>query len=272
MPIVVIARGSLSGGQATAERVARQLGVPAVGRERLVELASSHGAPGPRITQLLDSSPTFWDRFSESHDVYVTYLQAAMCEVAQGGNLVYHGHFGQELLNGVSPILRVRVIAPMEQRIAGAMAERQLGRDEAIAFVKKADEDRLKRVRQLFGVDWTDPALYDLVINLEVMTEDMAAEVIVRAVQFPKFQEQAQVLRQLGDLALATRVKVALIANGWMLNVTASEGHVRITGEVHLLPSDKLDDVARIAAAIEGVEDVTSEVRVVAVPPVATPY
>ena len=45
MPIVAIARGSLIGGQATAERVARLLGVPAVGRETLIELASKFGVP-----------------------------------------------------------------------------------------------------------------------------------------------------------------------------------------------------------------------------------
>ncbi|HVA23276.1 MAG TPA: hypothetical protein VMW62_02700 [Chloroflexota bacterium] len=56
MPIVAIARGSLIGGQATAERVARLLGVPAVGRETLIELASKFGVPGPRLAHLLDTS------------------------------------------------------------------------------------------------------------------------------------------------------------------------------------------------------------------------
>src|SRR5579862_2216213 len=124
MPIVVIARGSLSGGQITAERVAKQLGVPVVGRETLVELASSFGVSGPRIAEILDTSPKFWERFQESHEVYVTYLRAAMCEVAKDAKLVYHGHYGQELLSGVSNILRVRVIAPLAYRIAAATEER----------------------------------------------------------------------------------------------------------------------------------------------------
>jgi cytidylate kinase len=272
MPIVVIARGSLTGGQATAERVARQLGVPAVGRERLIELASKFGLPGPRIAQLLDTSPTFWERFQESRETYVTYLRAAMCEVAEGGQLVYHGHFGQELLSGVDNILRVRVIAPMAYRVAAAMEERQITRDAAIAYIKRADEDRLKRGQQLFGLNWTDPSLYDLVINLDALTEDMAAEIIVRAAQLPRFEDSAGLLRQIHDVALATKVNVALLANGWILHVAAEDGRVRLTGEVHLLPSDKLDDLERIASAVEGVQDVTSDIDVVPVPPVATPY
>jgi cytidylate kinase len=271
MPVIIIARGSLSGGLATAERVAKQLDLPAVGREALLEKAASFGAPGPRIAQLLDTSPTFWDRFQESPEVYVTFMEAAMCQVAIDGRLVYHGHFGKELLVGVSNILRVRVIAPMSYRVSAAMQERRVDADAALAYIKRTDEDRLKRGRQLFGVDWTDPALYDIVLNLDQLTEDMAAEVIVQTVRLPRFQDDAELVRQMRNRALATAVKVALLGNGWLVDVSADGDTVRLKGKVHLLPADQLDDIERIARAVDGVRTVESQVEVVRVPPV-TPY
>jgi hypothetical protein len=41
------------------------------------------------------------------------------------------------------------------------------------------DEDRRKWTRYLYGVDWEDPSLYDLVINLEHISIDQACHLVI---------------------------------------------------------------------------------------------
>jgi cytidylate kinase len=265
MSVITIARGTLSGGQATAERVAARLGYPCLGREELIERASRFGVPGPRLAQILETTPNLWERLSESREAYIAYLQAAMADLAEAGNLVYHGQLGQELLKGVRPLVKVRVIAPMEYRITAAMAAQRLDRQAAIEYIQRADEDRLKRTRFFFGVDWRDPSLYDLVINLDQMSEDTAAELIVTLPHSSPWgtpQGELELERHLRDFVVASRVRVALMVNGWAVRVQARDGLVKLSGEVQLLPSEELDDVMSLAASVPGVREVNlDEVR-----------
>jgi len=51
---------------------------------------------------------------------YLALVQAALAEEVRSGEVVYHGHVGHLLLQGGGPVLRVRVIAPLESRIGVA--------------------------------------------------------------------------------------------------------------------------------------------------------
>jgi cytidylate kinase len=55
----------------------------------------------------------------------------------------------------------------LEFRIGMAQARLKLERDEAIAYVQKMDQQRRKWTQFLYGVDWGDPSLYDIVLNLD---------------------------------------------------------------------------------------------------------
>jgi len=268
MPIVTIARGTLSGGQATAERVAEQLGYRCVGREALVELATKFGVSAPRMNQMLESTPHFWERLTESREAYVAYLEAAMGEIVQQGDLVYHGMLGQELLKGVTSVLRVRVIAPMSYRVAAAMETQHVKHDVATQYINRADDDRLRRMRYLFGVDWRDAALYDLVVNLEQINEDMAADLIVSVARSDKFKSTPQSQRSIENFILASRVNAALVVNGWSVDVEAEDGVVKLRGEIQLASPDEPDDVVRVVRDLPGVKDVESDLTLLPVSPV----
>ncbi len=268
MPIVTIARGTLSGGQATAERVAEQLGYRCVGRETLVELASKFGVPVPRMNEMLESTPRFWERLTESREAYAAYLEAAMGEIVQQGDLVYHGMLGQELLKGVTSVLRVRVIAPMAYRVAAAMEAQHVNREAAAQYINRADEDRLRRVKYLFGVDWRDAALYDLVVNLEQINEDTAADLIVSLARSPRFQPTPESQRSIENFVLASRVNAALVVNGWSVDVEAEDGTIRLRGEIQLASPDEPDDVVRVVKDLPGVKKVESDLTLLPVSPV----
>ena len=94
MSIITISRGSLSGGRDLAERVAARLGYRCISREVLLEAASRYGVPEPKLWELFEKKPSFWEWLTRSRERYIVFMQAAMCEEAQHGQLVYHGQAG----------------------------------------------------------------------------------------------------------------------------------------------------------------------------------
>ncbi len=88
---------------------------------------------------------------------------------------------GSQFILGPGEALRVRVIAPLEQRVEGLVARRGWTEVQARAEVARMDADRVAFQQTSFGRDATDPHHYDLVLNLGHMTLERAATVIEAA-------------------------------------------------------------------------------------------
>ena len=267
MSIISISRASLGAGQTLAELVAQRLGYRCVGSEALIAAATGHGVSEPEITKVLETRPSFWERLSSSREWYVTVLRVAMCEIARDGDLVYHGLAGQELLKGVSHVVRLRVIAPPDQRIRSVMEARHISAEAAKQSVQQVDEDRLHRMRHLFGLDWRDPALYDAVINLEQMTLESAAALTIELAGRPEYQPTPASIKRLNDIELASRVKSTVMErfDGASLDVTADDGHVRLRGTLQGLADDR-EALVDVVKAMPRVKDVQAEVSFQAMP------
>ena len=91
MSIVTVAHAAYSGGNAIADMVAKRMDFRSVDREVLIEASQRYGIPEAKYAEVLEVEGHWWERWRESLRLYRITLQAAMCEVAQGGKLVYHG-------------------------------------------------------------------------------------------------------------------------------------------------------------------------------------
>jgi cytidylate kinase len=258
MAIITISRGAFSGGQALAERVAAILGYRCISREVIVEASQRYGIPEAKFTEVLESAPHWWERWVESLRLYRIVLQAAMCEVAQGGDLVYHGHAGQELFPGIKHVFKVRLTAPLEYRIQQVCSRRGLSEEEARQYIDQVDRSRTRRLQAVFGVDWRDPNRYDIVINIARMTIETAAHLIVEAVKRPEYQPTAESEQAFQDLALTARVQAALITQpktrNLNVNVRAERGVVRVSG-ILIYPEFE-QEIVRIVQSVPGVVQV----------------
>jgi len=267
MSIITISRGSLAAGQTLAEMVAQRLGYRCVGSEALTQAAGQHGISEPEVTKILETRPTFWERLSVSRDWHLTVLRMAMCEVAEGGDVVYHGLAGHELLQGVGHLLKVRVIAPMDQRIKSVMEARRLSAEAAQRWIEQVDHDRLQRMRYLFGIDWRDPALYDAVLNLADMSLDSASTTVVELAARPEYQQSPASTKALHDMALASRVKAAVLEQfpGAALDVQAADGRVSLNGNVQAL-ADEREPLIAMVEGLPGVHAVQADLTFQAMP------
>lgn len=255
MSVITISRGTFSGGKLLAECLAYKLGYRCVDRDVIVERAAAHGVSQEVLRDALQKPPTFMERFSHKRYVYLTLIQAALTEEVKEGKAIYHGNAGHLLLRGGPNVLRTRIIAPIEFRIRTMMERLKYNWDEAAAFLQKGDEDRQKWTHFLYGVNWGDPSLYDIVMNLEHMSIDEACRVISGLAKEPCFQFTAESRRRLKDLALASRVKADLVLDSKTseleLDVQAFDGEVTISGKVPLL--SEVDEIERVVRATPGV-------------------
>jgi cytidylate kinase len=261
MAVITISRGSFSGGKMLAECLAGELGYRCVDRDVIVEKAAAYGVSQEHLRNALSKPPTFWDRFTHTRYAYLTLIQAALTEEVRQGRTVYHGNAGHLLLRGVSHVLRTRIIAPMALRLAMVQDRLKMNRDDALAYVQKMDHDRKKWTHYLYGVDWGDPALYDLVLNLECLDVRQACEAIVAAARQPCFDETPDSRAAMDDLVLASRVRATLVMAPQTANVevevTARAGSVAIRGK--LLKREQAGLIRAVVSGIPGVVNLDLE-------------
>jgi hypothetical protein len=230
-----------------------RLGYRCIDRDELVEKAATPRVSQREIRAALEEPPAFPGRFNHKRYLYLALIQAALVQEVRAGKAIYHGLAGHLLLKGAPALLRLRIVAPLEFRVRMAQERLKLGRDEVIAHIQKVDQDRRKWTQFLYGVDWGDPSLYDLVINLERVTIDHACRLAVDMLEQPGFKYSPECQAAMDDFALASQVRARLAADPFTSNlevdVQASGGRVLIKGDIF----DQLEEVQRLALTVPGV-------------------
>lgn len=263
MPTIVISRGSHSGGVKLAELLGQRLGWKVISQEMVAEAASGYGVSEDDIVRALDTPPSFWERLTRNRERYIVASRAALAQLLDNGTGIYHGLGGQFLLQGLPCLLRVRLIAPLEWRVRSVMAERGVGEAEAAAYIRAMDERRMKWMQQVFGVEWGDPALYDLVLNLATLSLEAAADLVVELVNRREYRATAECLEGFKDFALAARVRAELIFHSGLeaddIEVVARGGIVHLSGgrgfEAHR------GEILRFVRGLPGVRGVLPDVE-----------
>ena len=184
MSIVLISRGSYSRGKELAEMVAQALGYECISREVVMSAAKVFGVKELKLVKAMRDAPSFWGMFPGTRQKYIAYVQAALIRYLEKDDIVYHGLAGHLLVPGVSHVLKVRIISTLEDRVRLVMENEHFDEREARKFILKADEQRRKWTKLVYGADNTDPDLYDLVINVAQIDIEKAAGIVIDAEQF----------------------------------------------------------------------------------------
>lgn len=185
-PYVAISRETGTGGGHIATLVAKKLECPRLGRELLDAMADKFNLEKGMI-KLVDEKTTNWlaeifgcwvDRQLVTQTAYVAHLSQIIMFSACDGKTVLIGRGAQFILPRAKG-LAVRIIAPRPQRVERIMKRRSLDRQAAEQFVADGDQGRRELIQRYFRRDVADPSLYDLVINLQHLDHERAAELIV---------------------------------------------------------------------------------------------
>lgn len=264
MAIVTISRGTFSGGVAVAEAVAERLGVPCISREVVRDAARESGVEEGSLQATLEEPPRFWEKSPGRIPAHLNLVRTALLERALGGDFVYHGYAGHLLLSGLPSVLRVRVIAGEAYRVRTAMADHDMSEKQAVQYVRTLNTQLKKWTRFLYGVDWQDPSLYDVVLRVDRVGVEGAADTIVVMTALAPFQPGEESRKAFSDLLLGSTVWAALTAHPRTrqanVRVSADDGAVYVTGSAD--NGRTLAAIDEVAGAVPGVARVDNQVGV----------
>jgi cytidylate kinase len=259
MSIITISRGSYSRGKEIAEKVAAKLGYECISRDILLETSTEFNIPEIRLTRAIHDAPSVLDRFTYGKEKYVAYIKSAILRHVQKDNVVYHGLAGHFFLQHVPHILKVRIIADMEDRVLEEMRREKVSAEKARYNLKKDDEERRKWSMHLYGADTSDSMLYDMVIHIKTITVDDAVEILIQTIKKPSFQTTPESQKILNDLLLAAQVQAVVVNAYSTAKVIAREGNIFISNvETNLLMErGAIAEVTNMVRKIPGVKEVT---------------
>lgn len=201
MSIITVSRGSFSRGKEVAEKLARELGYDCISREVILEASEQFDIPEIQLVHAIEDAPSILNRLTHGRERYLGYVRAALLKRVQRGDVVYHGFAGHLLLRDAPSVLKVRVIAAMEDRVQEVVRRDGVAEDEARVRVARADQERRKWSHHLYGVDPSEAELYDIVVQLPPMSVDNAVGTIKFAAQLPAFETTPEAKKTLEALA-----------------------------------------------------------------------
>ena len=263
MPIITISRGSYSKGKEIAEKVAQELGYECIARKVLLEAKEEFNVPEIKLVRAIHDAPSILNSFSYGKEKYITFIQAEILNHFKKDNVVYHGLAGHFFAKGICHVLKVRIIADLDDRVRLEMEREGISRKEALSIIRKDDEERRKWSKYLYGIDTWNSTNYDLVIHIHKLKVKDAVDMICYAARLEQFQATPESQRAIDDLALAAQTKAVLMDVKADLRVSAQDGTVLIKTEAPILQSEALaQQIEKIAKTVHGIR----EAKIVVIP------
>ncbi|MGK2905579.1 MAG: cytidylate kinase family protein [Desulfuromonadales bacterium] len=266
MAIITISREMGSGGIPIAHKVAEELGYRLIDGEAIMAAASAYGLSPEGVEQADEKPPHFVDTLDTKQFLDLHLIELIILEAALKGNVVIYGRGGQDLLKDVNSVLRTRIIAPFEVRVERWAEREWLDPDRARYLVRKSDQQRAGFIMYYFDRNWEDSVHYDLIINTQRLSEDMAVQIICSSVKDANLVGiKADSKKVLCDLVLRKRVEIAILSaadiDAYLLEITVEGGIVTLAGQVHSRAEKKAAEAH--ARSVKGFVDVHNNIGVV---------
>lgn len=270
MAIIAMTREMATLGRDVAAGLAERLGLDIVHHELVAQdIAERAGMPESEVQRFLGGEASLLSRWRVNKARMSRYTAEEILELAVKGNVLIRGWGATYLLRNVPHVVCVRICAPMADRERVLM--QRLGitdRATARREIERNDAAHNGTMQRLFGIDWTDPALYALVLNTARIPIADCVEHIVNVAGSPAFQETAQSRMALSDQLILSKVHSALdrrfgsSATALGLDAEVEAGKVVLKGAL----SDQrlIAETVRLMHSISGVQAVESRIAHIA--------
>lgn len=257
MPVVAITREMGSLGKDVAAGLGEALGVPVLYHEVIEHLADRMRMRKSHVVRLLDGTAGLLERLSADQTSMSIYTADEIIGLAlHERGAVIRGWGATHLLRDVPHVVCVRVCAPLEVR-KQRMMERLDTEDAALVSeeIRINDEAHTAIMRRHFGVQWTEPEHYDLVLNTKRVRTEECIDEILGLVRSPKFAETEESRQRVRDLATSARVRAALraAAETREIKVSVATESGRVTVDGGRRSADERISIVAIAGAVPGV-------------------
>lgn len=181
--------------------MAEVLGYQLVNKSILEGIFRQYGLT--KFGELYTSPPNVWDLANAKNLLIVSMLNETMKALAHRGQTVILGRGGYASLDEYEDVLNVRLQAPFPIRVERVMARGETtNRLRAEEEVKEDDKARQKFVALFYNKQWDIGTDFDLVIDTNTVSIEMASDWIIEAARALEQKEFAP------DIVTAQRAKV----------------------------------------------------------------
>ncbi|MBA4397498.1 MAG: hypothetical protein C0394_08975 [Syntrophus sp. (in: bacteria)] len=177
---------------------------------------------------------------------------------------VFLGRGSHILLRSFECALHVRVTASLLHRIEN-LVNRGIPRNEAAKLIQKSDYERSGFIKLFFGVDWADPELYDLTLNMDHISVNLAIDTVMQIARSEEARTcSIDAMKSLEMMGLARSAEAALIEAGLqhVPSVSVTEpGRIQLTGIVS--DQEAKAEEEEILKGVRGVQSIENKILVV---------
>jgi len=262
MAVIAMTREMATLGRDVAARLAERLGLHVVHHELVAQdIAGRAGQRESEVQRFLEGGATLFDRLRLDTRRVSHYTAEQILDIAAKGNALIRGWGATYLLRNVPHVVCVRICAPMQDR-ERVLMERLGINDPAIARreIERNDSAHNGTMQRLFGIDWTDPALYALVLNTARISVADCVEHIVKVAESPAFRETAESRIALDDQLILSKVYSALDqrfgSSSTALGIEANVAAGKVVLKGALSDQRMIAETVRLMHAIPGVKAV----------------
>jgi hypothetical protein len=160
-----------------------------------------------------EDRPTIWDKFDWEYQGLMALMESYIYDRAMDDRVVLVGRGANFLLEGLPHALRVRLTAPIEQRVDRVMRKDGVDRKNALRLIAKMDNDRASFIRANFHRDWYDLTAYDMVFNTTVQSFEEITDIVCDALQEKAGKLTLEAWEKLRGRMLAARIKAHIATN-----------------------------------------------------------
>lgn len=265
MAIITVSREMGTGAYEVSKEIAKRLKYTLVDGAKIIELAPQYGISEEVVQRIDEKPPAYITAEDRLHAAHLNMIELIILDCVKAGNAIIYGRGGQDLLAGMGNMLRLRFIAPFEERVERFAEREWIDPDLARELIRKSDHQRGGFIHFYFDRDWNDPMEYDLVFNTSRISKASIVETVVSAAKDPKIKgaedESAELLE---NIILCKKVETEILKSGEVLHphfkIFAESGEVTLVGHVH---SDAEAEAAvEVASAVAGVDYVVNRLQV----------
>ncbi len=255
MPIILISSNSQEAEKEITEAI---VGINQYNRlddQILTDIETKHHIDAGRLRGALEKTPSLFKKvLSRRWRYYLACIEAEVLDRLQEDNTVCSGLAAHLYVQGVSHVLKVRIIDDNNRRIEKIAKQQDIPIPRAKKWLDMQARKRRKWSIAAYNRDETDSSQYDLVINLNQIDSSEAIKTITGAVGYRKFQPVTYSIKCLSDLALAAKVRIVLLKSMSDIHVQARDGIVVVfTKELKLKKQEKVMAIKNLAGKINGV-------------------
>ena len=266
MAIITISREMGTGAYAVAKELAKRLKYTLVDRVKIEELAPSYGLTVDILNRVDEKPPSYRTAEDRLQAAHLATIEVILLDCAKKGNVILYGRGAQDLMKGLNNMLKVRFVAPFEDRVEKFAEREWIDPELARELIRKSDHQLGGFIHFYFNRDWNDPLAYDLLFNTTKISQSAMVECIIAAAKDPRLKEsEEESMALLDNYMLAKRVETELLksslARALRFCIVADNGIVTLSG--HVQSEEEIEEAIRIAGEVDGVTDVESDLDVI---------